>query len=113
MHERRSWKAYGPRQLSAVMVLVGILLVVSAFIQASVIPLRAHGDYGALIVALGGSISTTEGYPSVYRQMSANRRMLQNAYLGVGGLVLLSAGCFGLARAHPVPVLEPPDAPIV
>jgi len=76
--------------------LVGALMVVSAFVQAGSIPQRAHDDFGALVVRQGGSLSSSPDYPTAYRQMSAASRMLQNAYLGVGGLILVAAGAFGL-----------------
>jgi len=82
---------------AVLMLLIGALLLVTAFARAGAIPHQAHDDYGALLRRHGGSMSHSAGYDAVYRQMSAHSRMLQNAYLGVSGLVLLSAGSFGIA----------------
>ena len=97
--------------------LLGALMVVSAFVQAGSIPQRAHDDFGALIARHGGSLSSPPEYPTAYRQMSAASRMLQNAYLGVGGLILVAAGAFGLTLgpvpgpAVGAPRREPPSGP--
>jgi hypothetical protein len=82
--------------------LIGILLVVVAYVQASSIPHLAHEDYGRLIQRLGGSLSSTATYPDTYRAMSAQVRVLQNAYLGGGGLILMALGGVGLLRQDAV-----------
>ena len=85
-----------PRMLwSLLLILVGAALLLAAFVLAGGIPLAAHDDFGTLIQAQGGSLSSSATYPDTYRQVAAQSRMLQNAYLGVAGLVLLAAGVFG------------------
>lgn len=81
---------------AAAMVVTGAVLVVLALFAAGRIPQQAHSDFDRLVVA-HGSLAHTPNYPDVYRQMSATTRMLQNAYVGGSGLVLLLAGAFGLA----------------
>jgi hypothetical protein len=87
-------------RLSAAFFLVGVALILVAFTQAASIPRQAHDDFGALVQAHGGGMTHSATYPDTYRQMSANRRLLQNAYLGGSGLVLLAVGCVGLTRAE-------------
>ena len=77
--------------------LVGAALLTVAYLQAGAIPFLAHDDFGALIRAQGGSMSHSAEYPSTFRQTAANVRMLQNAYLGVTGVVLVTVGALGLA----------------
>jgi hypothetical protein len=45
----------------------------------------AHDDFSALVQRAGGSMSHSATYPDTYRALSAQRRMLQNGYLGAGG----------------------------
>jgi hypothetical protein len=94
---------FGPTTVAAALLAAGALLMLVAYLQASTIPLQAHDDYGVLIRAQGGSLSHSANYPDVYRQLSANRRMLQNVYLGGAGLVLVGAGSYGLVLRRPVP----------
>jgi hypothetical protein len=94
-----SWMQGSAFRLSAVFFVVGAVLIAVAFTQAALIPHRAHDDFSALIQAHGGGMTHTATYPDTYRVMSANRRMLQNVYLGGSGLVLLAVGCAGLARS--------------
>jgi hypothetical protein len=101
-----SW-VQGPRfRLSAVFFAVGAVLITVAFAQAALIPHRAHDDFSALLQAHGGGMTHTATYPDTYRLMSANRRMLQNIYLGGSGLVLLAVGCAGLTRSFAPPPVE-------
>jgi hypothetical protein len=93
---RRSWR-YLPQGAMALF-LIGIVLVVVAYVQAASIPRRAHDDFGHLIRQLGGSMSHSANYDSTYRVMSAQRRMLQNAYVGGGGLILMTIGGLALVR---------------
>jgi hypothetical protein len=81
---------------SALMLLVGAVLLTVAFVQAAAIPSLAHGDFGELIVSVGGSMSHSATYPDTYRQIAAQGRMLQNAYLGLTGLVLVTVGAIGV-----------------
>jgi hypothetical protein len=81
------------------MLTIGVILIVAALVHAIWIPSQAHDDFGALVRSQGGSLSHSETYPDTYRLLSAQRRMLQNAYVGVSGLVLLTVGAVGLTRA--------------
>jgi hypothetical protein len=78
--------------------LIGLILVVVAYAQAGAIPRLAHDDFGRLVQAAGGSMSHSPTYPDTYRAMSAQVRMLQNAYLGGGGLILMVMGGVALLR---------------
>jgi hypothetical protein len=79
---------------------IGLILVVVAYTQAGAIPRLAHTDFGHLVQAAGGSMSHSPTYPDTYRAMSAQARMLQNAYLGGGGLILMVLGGVALLRAE-------------
>jgi hypothetical protein len=87
---------------SKVLTILGVALVVAASILASGIPKAAHGDFGRLVKATGGRMHHTPGYPDVYRKMCAERRMLQNFYLGAAGLICLSAGLRRKSRSAEV-----------
>jgi hypothetical protein len=87
------------RALSIQLLAAGAILVVIAFFAAALVPAQAHRDFDALVRSMGGGMSHTPNYPDVYRQMSADRRLLQNAYVGGTGLVLVAAGAFGLVRS--------------
>jgi hypothetical protein len=82
--------------------LIGLVLVVVAYAQAAGIPLRAHDDFSRLVQRAGGSMSHSATYPDTYRAMSAQVRMLQNAYLGGGGLILMVLGGVALLRVDAV-----------
>jgi hypothetical protein len=99
--------------MASVMLVVGIVLLLVAGAQAAEIPVRAHDDFGALIVRKG-VMSNPPDYASVYRRMSADRRMLRNAYVGGEGPILFAAGSFGLvsaARLRRLAADEPPGRP--
>ena len=76
--------------------LVGTALLVVAYVQVGAIPHQAHDDFGALIRAQGGSMSHSTTYPDTYRLMAAQTLMLQNAYLGLTGLALVTIGAIGV-----------------
>lgn len=78
---------------------VGAALVIAAYLQAGAIPFAAHDDFGVLIRSQGGSMSHSPTYPDTFRQTAAHVRMLQNAYLGVTGILLVAIGAFGLVGA--------------
>ena len=75
-----------------ILTLIGCLLLVWAWISAGGIPKAAHQDFGRLVQSEGGLASHTPDFPSTYKQMSANRRLLQNLYIGAAGLICLSTG---------------------
>ncbi len=70
----------------------GIGLLVFAWVSAAFIPAQANKDFDGLVRAAGGQMSHTPGFPDAYKQMSANRRMLQNFYIGAAGLICLGTG---------------------
>jgi hypothetical protein len=76
----------------------GTLLVVVALVQATWIPRLAHDDFDALVRAHGGSMTHSATYPDTFRLMSAQRRMLQNAYVGAAGLLLVGLGGAAMVR---------------
>lgn len=79
--------------------LVGAVFLIVAFVQAGGIPRRAHDDFSALVRAHGGSMSHSPTYPETYRLMAAQSRMLQNAYLGLTGVGLVTVGAIGVVGA--------------
>jgi hypothetical protein len=81
------------------LMLVGVVLVAAAFVRAGDIPLAAHDDFGVLIRAQGGSMSHSSTYPDTYRTIAAQSRMLQNAYLGLTGVALVTVGAIGAVGA--------------
>ncbi len=83
------------RSLSTWFLATGAVLIIVAILTAPAIPRQAHRDFDALVQYYGG-LSHPPNYPDVYRRMSADRRFLQNAYVGVSGLALLAAGAFGM-----------------
>ena len=49
-----------------------------------------------------GGVHAATGFPThpdTYRQIAAQSRMLQNAYLGLTGVALVTVGAFGVAVA--------------
>lgn len=80
---------------SLILMLVGAVLLISAFVRVPGIPLAAHDDFGVLVRSLGGSMSHSGTYPDTYRTFAAQSRMLQNAYLGFTGVALVTVGAFG------------------
>jgi hypothetical protein len=85
--------------MSIAFLLVGLLLVAAAYSRASTIPSDAVQDFRALVRESGGSRTDAPGFPDAYKLMSAQRRMLQNFYIGGCGLVFLAAGSFGLVNS--------------
>lgn len=75
-----------------VVTFIGVGLLALAWVAAAFIPSEAQKDFDRLVQASGGSMSHTANFPDTYKQMSANRRMLQNFYIGAAGLICLGAG---------------------
>lgn len=75
-----------------VLTVIGIALLAMAWVWAAGIPKAANRDFDRLVSNAGGQMSHTPNFPDAYKQMSANRRMLQNFYLGAAGLICLAAG---------------------
>lgn len=71
---------------------IGIALLVFAWVSAAFIPNQARSDFDRLVRESGGSLSTPGEYVGTYQQMCANRRMLQNVYVGVAGLICVCTG---------------------
>lgn len=70
----------------------GVVLLVWAFWNATDIPAEANNDFSRLIQAVGGGMSHSAEFPDVYKRMSADRRFLQNLYVGAAGLICLATG---------------------
>ncbi len=83
---------------AVLLMLVGAVLLIFAFVRAGEIPRAAHDDFGALLRA-HGSMSHSATYPDTYRLMAAQSRMLQNAYLGLTGVALATVGAIGAVAA--------------
>jgi ABC-type lipoprotein release transport system permease subunit len=81
---------------------VGIFLIVTAFISASGIPEAAQKDFDRLVRNAGGHMSHTPNFPDAYKQMSSNRRLLQNFYIGAAGLICLAVGLSNCTKTKPV-----------
>ena len=81
---------------AVLVLLAGAVLLIVACVQAGDIPRQAHDDFGALIQAHGGSMSHSATYPDTYRQIAAQSRLLQNAYLGLTGVALVTVGAIGV-----------------
>jgi len=86
-------------RLAATYTALGALLVVGAILSAVRIPEDAHNEFGQLLQSRGGSLTHGPEYPEAYRRICAQRRMLQNAYVGIAGLMLLAFGLWGMLRA--------------
>jgi len=101
------------RVVCAIVLAAGVALLGFAFAQAAGIPEAACDDLSDRERSkfVGGN----PGFGNAYIQMSANRRLLQNAYLGGFGLLLSTAGCFGLIiadrRNRAVIASSPPSPP--
>ena len=78
-----------------IMVILGVLLLGGAFYSAEQIPLKARGDF--LEYAKSNPINSP-GFPEAFMQMHAQRRLLQNFYLGAAGSVLLFVGTQAFCR---------------
>jgi hypothetical protein len=74
--------------------LVGAALLVFAWASAANIPNAADNDYTEFAVAASvkGAHTSTANFPDAFKQMSAQRRMLQNFYVGAAALICLAAG---------------------
>lgn len=77
---------------------VGAVLLITAFVRAGDIPRAAHHDFGVLLRSLG-TMSHSATYPDTYRLMAAQSRMLQNAYMGLTGVALVTVGAIGAVAA--------------
>lgn len=70
----------------------GTILIVLAWLSTMGIPKETHKEVMRLITDTGGNTSAVQQNYAPYSQIVANSRMLQNAYVGVAGLLLLAAG---------------------
>jgi hypothetical protein len=96
--DNRSYTSRGA-QLKQLVTSIALAVAGAAFLllahqTAAAIPSEADKDFIEYVRANGGL--TSPGFPDAFRQMHAERRMLQNSYVGGSGLVLLAAGSFGL-----------------
>lgn len=84
-------------KLGTPLTLIGIAMIVIAWILAASIPKAANSDFNRLVRNAGG-MSHTPNFSDAYKQMSANRRMLQNFYVGAAGLIFLAAGLMSMIK---------------
>ncbi len=75
-----------------IIIIIGITLLIIAWVSAAVIPIQARNDFTRLVHESGGSLSTPGDYMGIYQQICANRRMLQDFYIGMAGLICLGVG---------------------
>jgi hypothetical protein len=80
---------------SIVLIVLGALLLAAAWYSAREIPLKARADF--FEYAKSNPINNP-GFPEAFMQMEANRRLLQNFYLGAAGLVFLAVGAHRLCN---------------
>ena len=82
---------------AAILAITGAAFLSVAFFSAKTIPPRALGDLMEAQKARG-YIGGMPGYDLSVMEMGFQRRMLQDAYIGSTGLVLLLAGVNTLCR---------------
>jgi hypothetical protein len=75
-----------------VLILTGVILIVIAWVSATCIPSAAYQDFNKFVNSQGGTFTSSANFPDIYRQMSAQRRMLQNFYVGAVGMIFLTFG---------------------
>ncbi|MFX0201617.1 MAG: hypothetical protein ACFFCW_36340 [Candidatus Hodarchaeota archaeon] len=85
---------------------IGVALLLIALISATRIPWAANKDFDRWLESTRHRVSYTPGFPDVYKQICANRRILQNFYIGAAGLICLAVGLGNLNRS-----VKKPDAP--
>ena len=76
---------------SIILLIIGVMLIILAFIKASSIPLEANKDFNRLASKDKLDWSTKES-EYIYVQASEHRRLLQNFYVGATGLICLFIG---------------------
>lgn len=91
------------------LVLVGMVLIVVAWLLASGMPEAAIGDFDKLIHARGG-MSHTPAFPDEYRKLAFTRRLMQNCLLGLAGLICLGIG-LDAYRREPATQIEESGVP--
>lgn len=88
------------------LMMVGLVLIIVAWLLASGMPEAADRDFDKLVAARGGSMSHTPSFPDEYRKMAFTRRLLQNSLLGLTGLICLSIGLDAYRREPAAPPVE-------
>lgn len=71
--------------------ILGIVLIAIAFINISFLPPQVEQDLSPFFGRLGALDVATA---NTYRRISADRHLLQSAYVFLTGIVLLTAGLF-------------------
>jgi len=79
-------------RFAKIVTFIGIGLLVLAWVLAAFIPSQANEDLASFNQVPGSGLSQSANFPEMYKQMSANCRMLQNFYIGATGLICLGAG---------------------
>jgi len=76
---------------SIIILIIGLVLIMLAFVKAYSIPLEANKDFNRLSSRDKLDWSTKES-EYIYVQGSEHRRLLQNFYIGTFGLICLFIG---------------------
>jgi hypothetical protein len=94
-------------QKSTVLLIIGVMLIIAAFLKAYSIPLEANKDFNRR-EPLDWNSKESE---YIYVQGSEHRRLLQNFYIGASGIVCLLTSLMTFpvknsnnAPSHPVPL---------
>jgi len=91
------------RNVGIELMVVGILLITLAYINAASIPSRANSDYQKFLGS-PDSKSCFEEYtspnPMHFYNAQVSRRLLQNAYLGTAGIVFLAGGLAMIVKSN-------------
>ncbi len=77
------------KTFALIAVIAGAALLAVAFYSAEQIPIKAQADF---FEYAKNSPLNSPGFPEAFMQMHAQRRLLQNFYLGATGLILLFVG---------------------
>jgi hypothetical protein len=93
-------------QFAKTVTLIGMVVLVFAWVTAGFIPNQARSDFDRLVNASGGAMTHTPTFPDTYIQLCAQRRMLQNLYFAAAGVV-----CMGIGLAAWKTCVERSDRP--
>ena len=78
-----------------ILALIGVTLVIFAWASATSIPNAANEEFRNFASGSDDPTTRSASFPELFKQMSAQRRMLQNFYVGTAGLICLAVGLNG------------------